>query len=310
MAYGADPFDPMVPGGSYVPMALDDDSGVYVLDDERTVGRNTDIFDHCTRVQYDDGGRGAAPNQRYPGRMGANRATERIGPSLDERRYNALRSPSFRPEPGRPCAYGSSPPDTRINRGGRRERFGAGGPAGVALGYRDRLAADVRSGCSSGVPPSDADVRYGNGDPLVAASGYRGLTSSRWERPALEDINWDPRPPHYVADMPNEFAHARIDPQERGPMLFGPPSGSRAGYPSFRQVDRFAAAPAADKNCGITPSSVAVLVLFFILMVLCAMIIGVRFAIGQLREAVYESMLLGGPPLGGPPLGAINLAPA
>ena len=72
------------------------DEGVYILDDERSVGRNTKIYDKCTRVLYEDAHPRTYPGgQRYPGPYGGGRASDRIGPTFDERRESIRRREKF-----------------------------------------------------------------------------------------------------------------------------------------------------------------------------------------------------------------------
>jgi hypothetical protein len=79
--------------GVFTPPRIgDDDRGVYLLDDETSVGRNGKIYDECTRVLYDDAHPRTHPGgQRYPGPYGGGRASDRVGPGFPEREAAARR---------------------------------------------------------------------------------------------------------------------------------------------------------------------------------------------------------------------------
>lgn len=197
----------------------EDYGGIYLLDDEESVGRNTAIYDKCTRVLYDDAHPRASPGgQRYPGPYGGGRATDRVGPSFEEREQ-ALR------------------------------RSGA------------RFAGE---GFAPG-PSEDEERRYAQGSRRLGHPGPRGMvTSSREGRPAVDDIMWDNRPPHYAPDTPNEYAHLYVDPAARGPALFR----KDTTYPGFRQVDHFS----TPRNGQLSDTlEIVKIVIFVIVIVLAAM---------------------------------------
>ena len=164
------------------PRTGDDDRGVYLLDDETSVGRNGKIYDECTRVLYDDAHPRTHPGgQRYPGPYGGGRASDRVGPGFPEREAAARRAEA---------RYAG-------------EGFSGSGPVGSV----NTSAAD-RS-------------LYTQGSRSLGHPGPRGMvTSSREGRRAIDNAVWDNRPPHFADDTPNEFAHLYIDPAARGPPLF------------------------------------------------------------------------------------------
>jgi len=78
------------PGTYVAPRPVDD--GISILEDEKSVGRNTRIYDEATRVLYDDvHPRNSPGGRRYPGPYGGGRASDRVGPSLEERERFAAR---------------------------------------------------------------------------------------------------------------------------------------------------------------------------------------------------------------------------
>lgn len=112
--------------------------GVYILDDEASVGRNTKIYDECTRVLYDDAHPRAYPGgQRYPGPFGAGRASDRVGPTFDEREENARRREGFLGAP--PAPPPSEWERDEYTRGSRR--LGHPGPRGMVTSSREGRAA-------------------------------------------------------------------------------------------------------------------------------------------------------------------------
>jgi hypothetical protein len=307
MSYGADMYDPMVPASSYVPQLLDDDTGIYLLDDERTVGRDTKIYDPCTRVLYDDAHPRAYPGgQRYPGPMGAGRATDQVGPTLEERRADARRYPAGYTL-ARPPVPGPIPTRLPAYASGRPERFTCrpgvptGPPSGPALApvpeNMRELDAAALAGRGCGAACAASAAAYGSGDARVGAPGYRGLTSARWERPVYEAADWDPRPPHFIADTPNAYAHGKITRGEQGPDLFP----YDPVYPGFRPVDKFAGGPARPPcGCGGAEwdtATLASVVLLFVLMVVCAMLLGVRCGENRMRERIHLAAALRSPGL-------------
>jgi hypothetical protein len=169
--------------GVFTPPAVggDSDRGIYLLDDEGSVGRNSRVYDDCTRVLSDDAHPRSYPGgQRVPGPYGGGRASDRVGPLLAERQEAARRRAGART-------------------GG--EGFAPGPPA-------------------AGVTPEEQAL-YIEGSRRLGHPGPRGMvTSARGGRPAVDGVAWDNRPPHFAADAPNEYAHLYVAPEARGPPLF------------------------------------------------------------------------------------------
>lgn len=215
--------------GVFSPPRIGDEEygGIYLLDDETSVGRNTAIYDDCTRVLYDDAHPRTHPGgQRYPGPYGAGRATDRVGPSFEERR--------------------------QTNRRASAQFAGEGFASGPGVP-------------ENGVTPEEQDL-YIRGGRGLGHPGPRGMvTSARDGRPAVDDIMWDNRPPHYAADTPNEYAHLYIDPGARGPPLFR----KDTTYPSFQQVDRFSGTRSGPPLSDTL--EIVKIVIFIIVIVLVAM---------------------------------------
>lgn len=167
--------------GVFTPPRIgDEDRGIYLLDDETSVGRNSELYDEETRILYDEAHPRTHPGgQRYPGPYGGGRASDRNGPTLGERQA-VLRRDSAR---------------------FAGEGF-AGGPDGLGPSPAER-AQYIQGSRSLGHPGPRGMV-----------------TSIREGRPAIDGIMWDERPPHYAPDTGNEYAHLYIDPEARGPALF------------------------------------------------------------------------------------------
>lgn len=84
--------------GTFTPPRIgDDDRGIYLLDDEISVGRDPDdddftIPDRCTRSLYETAHPRSYPGgQRYPGPYGGGRASDRVGPTPAERKLARMR---------------------------------------------------------------------------------------------------------------------------------------------------------------------------------------------------------------------------
>lgn len=203
---------------------------LYVLDDERTVGRNTPIYDECTRLLFDEAHPRTFPaGQRAPGPYGAGWASDRIGPDAADRRATALRARD------------------------------------ADLAQLRRRYFDAREGSHVSAPPSPSAVRamrwYGGGGesrpetfaggPAAYAAGSRALghpgprgmvTSYRGARQAIDGVDWDDRPYRYAPESPNEWAHLFIPEAARGPPLYWAlPSSYLGPLPQIPQVDRFSA---------------------------------------------------------------------
>lgn len=211
--------------GVYTPPRNDDDHGVYLLDDESSIGRDNGypIRDEGLSLLYDGDvhPRTHPGGQRYPGPFGAGRASDRVGPTPDERH--------------------------------RAERFGA--------------------------------AKYTQGSRALGHPGFRGMvTSGREGRPAVDDVAWDDRPPHYADDTPNKHAHLYVDPEARGPPLFQ----KDTTYPGFRQVDAFSGKPSSGKMSIRDSVEIIKTVIFFVIILLVALWLAVNSAVSSAEKRILE----------------------
>jgi hypothetical protein len=113
----------------------------------------------------------------------------------------------------------------------------------------------------SGQPCAASDQqmrdRYVRGDFYPAE--YK-IKSSRRNWYELENSNWNPRPPHFVADAPNEYSHVVLKQSERG---------EPTAYPDSKRMvyDRFTGSgPGSFVHTGTIK-----MVLFFILILVICM---------------------------------------
>ena len=128
--------------GTFTPPRIgDDDRGIYLLDDETSVGRNGRIYDECTRVLYDDAHPRTHPGgQRYPGPYGGGRASDRVGPGFPEREAAARRRGAR--HAGEGFSVGPDAAERALYVQGSRA-FGHPGPRGmVTSGREGRRAID------------------------------------------------------------------------------------------------------------------------------------------------------------------------
>lgn len=140
--------------GIYAPPDSGETGSLYILDSERTVGKNTPIYDDCTRLLFDEAHPRTHPaGQRAPGPYGAGWASDRIGPDMADRRWSEaerqgaeeaefrdryfdareaapLDPPPPAPPPAAPCAGmgGAASPGPRLSPGGLLPKSGAGTP--------------------------------------------------------------------------------------------------------------------------------------------------------------------------------------
>jgi hypothetical protein len=235
--------------GVFTPPRIgDDDRGIYLLDDEESVGRNTGIYDESTRLLYDEAHpRTYLGGQRYPGPYGGGRASDKIGPTLDERRRADRR---------------------------RNARF-AGEGFSPSPGEHSRQFEQ------------DRDL-YIKGSRRLGHPGFRGMiTSSREGRPAVDDVVWDNRPPHYADDTPNKYAHLYIDPTARGPPLFR----KDTTYPGFRQVDKFSKGPGGRLAFSLKDSLAIVrAVLFIVIILLVATWLMVNYSVSRSEKRLGKEL--------------------
>ena len=124
------------------------------------------------------------------------------------------------------------------------------------------------------------------------------VTSSRRGRPAVDDIGWDARPPHFAPDAPNEYAHLFVSPAARGPALFR----EDPTYPGLEQVDAFRGGAGPGGLVGRDVLEILKTVVFVALVVLVAawlMIAGAEKRLRcELKCAVLEALATRAP---GPP---------
>lgn len=102
-----------------------------------------------------------------------------------------------------------------------------------------------------------------------------GVKSNRRGWVQIEDVNWDPRPPHYNPNSPNEYAHLYVSPSMRGnPSQY--PDANRMVYEGFGNRGDF--------------DSMRV-VLFFILVIIITMLgsFTIGFNVGRASETRFVS---------------------
>jgi len=238
-----------------------DDGGIYLLDDNTTIGLGdpaTYIADPATRLLYDEGHprTHADTRGRIFGVAGAGRASDRVGPSYAE--HKGAMGLSHDRELAAEMAARSPRSDWRA---GFREGFRAG----------DR----------------ETRARYIRGDPEVGHPGFRGLTSARGGRADVDSVMWDPRPPHFHPQAANHEAHLYIDSEARGPPLFGP------RWPPAPLVERFSGGGAGGES-GLIGLRKFEVVLFFIVIVLIAVYVMLRRSekrqLAEMRELLAETL--------------------
>ena len=135
--------------------------------------------------------------------------------------------------------------------GGFRENFEARenfieGPAGIPCAERD---FEMRK-------------RYVRGDFYPAE--YK-IKSSRRDWAGIENPDWNPRPPHFVADNPNNMSHVVLKQSERGPISEYPDS-SRMVYDRFTgggRKNRF------DNNVPVDSMTLRIVMFFVLVLVIC-----------------------------------------
>ncbi len=224
--------------GIYAPPDSGALGSLYILDSERTVGRNTPIYDDCTRVLFDEAHPRTYPaGQRYPGPYGAGRATDRIGPDLADRRRTEIEHERAAMAAFRNSYYdaldaspiGGPPPSPSALRS--MHWYGGGGES----------RPETFAGGPGGDPSAASRRWYARGNRALGHPGPRGMvTSYRGGRPAIDGIDFDNRPYHYNPEAPNEYAHLYVDPAARGPPLFSEvPSSYLGPNPQIPQVDHF-----------------------------------------------------------------------
>lgn len=178
-----------------------------------------------------------------------------------------------------PCTrvmYDDSHP--RNTPGGRRYPgpYG-GGRATDKVGPDFREMESFRTG-----GPSAYDDLYARGDRRLGHPGFRGqITSARGGRPAIENVAWDNRPPHYSDESGNDYAH--LVPADRGPPLFF------KGPSSLPRVEHFAPAlvgAVAPSQMWAFAAGVMAAVVFFAVVVLIARALGAQKTTGGGAETV------------------------
>lgn len=144
----------------------------------------------------------------------------------------------------------------------KRQSFAVG--ANRREGFRDHKemfeARENFLGQPEGVPCAADDQqmrdRYVRGDFYPAK--YR-LRSSRDNRGLFENADWNPRPPHFVADAPNNYSHVMLKQSERGqPTAY--PDSSRPVY------DRFCG---GGMNKSIDANTLRIVLFFILVVVIC-----------------------------------------
>lgn len=157
-----------------------------------------------------------------------------------------------------------------------------------------------------GGPPLRADGQYSHrndrehftsSDP---GRGFRGLTSSRRDRPEIEAAGWDERPQHYRPDADNAHAHLFI------PAVLRPPQGGHnfnEAYPvltpshAVDQIDRFAGGPGP--ACpGIAKVEFGLQVVKVVLLFIIVVLLGIWVALSasqrrserDVKDAVREAL--------------------
>lgn len=110
-----------------------------------------------------------------------------------------------------------------------RENFYVG-PAGIpcanGMGSHNELVGDTAA--------NDQRMRdrYIRGDFGKSDRGAVGVKSSREDWHKFENVDWNPRPPHFIADAPNKYSHVVLKQSERGlPTAY--PDSSRMAYDRF-----------------------------------------------------------------------------
>lgn len=220
--------------GIYAPPDSGETGSLYILDSERTVGKDTPIYDDCTRLLFDEAHPRTHPaGQRAPGPYGAGWALDRIGPDMADRRWaeaerQGAEEAEFRDRyfDAREAAPLDAPPPSPAARRAMRW-YGGGG--------------ESRPETFAGGPSPEERRRYAQGSRTLGRPGPRGMvTSYRGERQAVDGVDWDPRPYRYAPESPNAWAHLSIPPAAQGPPLYSDAPASYLGPPpQVPQVDRF-----------------------------------------------------------------------
>lgn len=143
-----------------------------------------------------------------------------------------------------------------------------------------------------GGPPLRGDGQYPhrNDREHFATSdpgrGFRGLTSSRRDRPEIDAAVWDERPQHYRPDASNAHAHLFI------PAALRPPQGGynfNEAFPvltpshAVDQIDRFAGGP--DAGCpGYAKVEFGLQVAKVVLLLIIVVLLGVWVALSATQR--------------------------
>ena len=135
---------------------------------------------------------------------------------------------------------------------------------------------------SAGPTQRDANM-YMQGSRRLGHPGIRGMvTSSREQRPAIEAVAADNRPPHYAPNAPNEYAHLYIDPKAQGPVLYQKPL----------QTDRFVGG-GADAGGGVQISPIIIILSIVIVIALWAFNVSLEHRLmNDMRLLLLEARML------------------
>lgn len=156
----------------------------------------------------------------------------------------------------------------------RREKATAAGDRHLAEGFQNPAAGGGRG-----------YARYAQGSSAYGRPGFRGVTSSRAQRRAVDDVAWDNRPLHFAPGAGAEHAHLHHDPRARGPPLFV----KHPGGTDLPQIDKFSGSPpAAGKAAiaGLNPAEAVRLILLATLVVLAGLILSRQAAEQRERREI------------------------
>jgi hypothetical protein len=147
------------------------------------------------------------------------------------------------------------------------------------------------------------DDMYARGSVVHGRPGFRGLTSSREQRPAIDNIMWDPRPPHYNSSHPahgNAQLHLEHPDNPGVPPVPGFKDSAAAASPAvpaagvdWNRIERLV----SGKDDSASTLEIIKVVLFVVIVVLLAMWVMVKSsekALARelecaLREALLEA---------------------
>lgn len=242
-----------------------DGGGVYIRDDGESIGlRDAEpISDPALRLQYEEAHPRAHPGgQRGPDPMGAGRQSDRVGPSQAERRAAAAL---------------------------RDDRAWADSRETSAAFRDDQTWADPREAFTPG--PADRRAKYVRGDTDVGYPGFRGLSSSREGRPAIDEAMWDPRPPHFNPNAGNREGHLYIEPRADAPRFWGLPE---AGWPRSEGFG-------GPKKGGFSGDPIEIHPLWVVLLVIVVVLVAMYTMLRQFekriaatfREIIAEALSIG-----------------